>query len=107
MSRPIRNVTIEPFKTGNGSRLGGVSYLYRVRDAAGDVILERSRVPLHDAARVLAGRGEFGTIVMVRHPSGSPCMQGDVLALSLQTVKEQGWGPCVQKFNDHPHGAAL
>ena len=52
MSRPIRNVTIEPFKTGNGSRLGGVSYLYRVRDAAGDVILERSRVPLHDAARV-------------------------------------------------------
>lgn len=88
----IFNLTFEPVRTASG-------YRYCVRDTDGSVMIERSRVPLHDAARRLAGDGKFGKLVMARYPDSSPCLHGDILRLSKQTIMEnEKHGPRVTKF---------
>jgi hypothetical protein len=92
------NFTIEPVKTKSGDK-------YRVRDESGEILLERARVPLLEAARHAARAGKDGKVTMTWYGSGSPALSGEISALCKRTVIENArFGPVFAKFYEFPQG---
>jgi hypothetical protein len=89
---------IELFPIWAGGKAG---YLYNVT-LDGELVLERSRDPECDLARVLLGRGITGIVTVHDGNTGRPRTQVNVEKLATRTVREdRAKGPMLVKWKPY------
>jgi hypothetical protein len=76
---------------------------YRVTDEGGHVLVDGSRNPEFDAARVLAAEGVIGTMEVWRAAGTFPSMRLDIEKAARISVEESSTiGPRIVRWTDNP-----
>ena len=89
----VTTVVMRPVWVG-----GNVGYRYDML-LDGQVIVERSRVPVSDAARWCAGKGKDGILEVVRYGGSGVAMRGEISRMARWTVDErERSGPTFKKW---------